>query len=111
MSSVHFSQAKDAQLAWVDGEIHLAQPASSCSAPQGGDEDRASLVPVLGPAATVSGQVVWNAFLLALRISPQDKGGHTSVLVNPPRLSDFKQVLTKAGISVLSATHLYYTWQ
>lgn len=26
--------------------------------------------------------------------------GHGTVFVNPPRLSDFKQVLTKAGVQV-----------
>ncbi len=32
-------------------------------------------------------------------VIPQVKG-HQSVFINPPRLSDFKQVLTKAGIQV-----------
>ncbi|XP_064403755.1 cleavage and polyadenylation specificity factor subunit 2-like [Halichondria panicea] len=80
MSSVNFSHAKDAELAWLDGEIHFTQTTSSCPE-EGGDNKEG---PVLGPIS--SGPIT------------TDKG-HSSVFINPPRLSDFKQVLTKAGIS------------
>ena len=42
---------------------------------------------------------------LKFYISTQVKG-HRNVFVNPPRLSDFKQVLTKAGIQVNLVTFM-----
>lgn len=54
MSSVNFSPAKDAELAWLDGEIRFAQTVSS-RYKESGDNNREGLVPVLGPALTVSG--------------------------------------------------------
>ena len=47
MSGVHFSQAKEAELAWVDGQIHLAKTAKT---PTEGDkeEHERDAVPLLG---------------------------------------------------------------
>lgn len=42
---------------------------------------------------------------LKFDLSTQVKG-HRNVFVNPPRLSDFKQVLTKAGIQVNLVTFM-----
>ncbi len=48
MSSVNFSHAKDAELAWLDGEIHFTQTTSSCPE-EGGDNKEG---PVLGPISS-----------------------------------------------------------
>ena len=52
MSSVIFSQAKDAELAWVDGQIHFSSATSKGVVGIGGNENniedhKADLVPVL----------------------------------------------------------------
>ncbi len=98
MSSVQFSQAKDAELAWLDGEIHFTTP-QTASPQSDNNKGGGGLVPVLGPTAST---VCEHHALCTVRImSLVSQGkGHTNVLVNPPRLSDFKQVVTKAGISV-----------
>ena len=49
MSSVSFGQAKDAELAWVDGEIHFSSATSKNVVGEGdNDQEKAGdLVPVL----------------------------------------------------------------
>ena len=51
MSSVIFSQAKDAELAWVDGQIHFSSATSKGVVGIGGNENntdhKTDLVPVL----------------------------------------------------------------
>ena len=56
MSSISFSQAKDAELAWLNGEIHFAQTTSHIEEEGTGDK-REGLVPVLGPVSVVSTQM------------------------------------------------------
>jgi len=50
MSSISFSQAKDAELAWLDGQIHYQTTTTGSEGAGQGDK---RLVPVLGPASLV----------------------------------------------------------
>ncbi|XP_011409895.2 PREDICTED: cleavage and polyadenylation specificity factor subunit 2-like [Amphimedon queenslandica] len=67
MSGTRFAPGKDAELAWVDGQIRLSS-------------DGTDSIPVL--------DVFHN----------KQVADHKNVFINPPRLSDFKNTLTKAGI-------------
>jgi len=102
MSSVAFSQAKDAELAWIDGEIHFSSNTSKSILGQeaGDNEETTDGVPVLDvlPQTLVNYGVNLHGILMLFL---QTKG-HSNVFVNPPRLTDFKQVLTKAGFQVRS---------
>jgi len=106
VSSLIFSRAKDAELAWVDGELRMEEDEIIIDAktvPEEvnmvTDEDEQSKkfgdagkdkIPTLEP-------------LLLNNIS-----GHPTVFVNELKLSDFKQVLIKAGIHAeFSAGVLY----
>lgn len=81
MNSVSFSQARDSELAWVDGNVHFssAQPDTT--------------------ADTVKKEGVQGTTIPVLDALPNHQVlGHCSVFINPPRLADFKQVLNKAGL-------------
>jgi cleavage and polyadenylation specificity factor subunit 2 len=83
MNSVQFSQARDSELAWVDGSVHLSTAVPTGFKGQdstGSQKGEAMVTPVLD--ALPHNQVK----------------GHPSVFINPPRLADFKQVLNKAGL-------------
>ncbi|EDO46395.1 predicted protein [Nematostella vectensis] len=89
VSSLQFAQARDAELAWIDGQLDmkLAPANQDLMGDKPGeekmetDQDEAlDTVPVL--EQNTSSKIA----------------GHVSVFINEPRLSDFKQVLNKAGI-------------
>ncbi|XP_078355385.1 cleavage and polyadenylation specificity factor subunit 2-like [Oculina patagonica] len=99
VSSLQFSRARDAELAWVDGQLHMNASEThvglvledgelreedegheKMETDQSGKEEPMDTVPVLE------------------QLSLSEITGHTSVYINEPRLSDFKQVLNKAGI-------------
>eukprot|EP00112_Aurelia_sp_Birch-Aquarium-sp1_P022238 Seg62.8 transcript_id=Seg62.8/GoldUCD/mRNA.D3Y31 product="Cleavage and polyadenylation specificity factor subunit 2" protein_id=Seg62.8/GoldUCD/D3Y31 len=83
VSSLSFAQTREAELAWVDGRLVLERSRLNYK-----DEDkmetdqdyRRDVVPILE------------------QLPPEEVPGHRSVFVDEPRLSDFKQILTKAGI-------------
>lgn len=102
VSSLQFSRARDAELAWVDGQLHMNSSESHVGlvledgelrdeeeghekmetnqSNENGKEEPMDTVPVLE------------------QLQLSQITGHTSVYINEPRLSDFKQVLNKAGI-------------
>eukprot|EP00731_Ephydatia_muelleri_P028304 Em0019g1177a len=89
MSSVTFAQAKDAHLAWVDGQIHLASSGHRAVADKLTESEEGS---------TDQGNVETDVIPELDALPLNQVKGHGTVFVNPPRLSDFKQVLTKAGV-------------
>lgn len=85
VSSIEFARAKDAELAWIDGEImmqELEKVVEKDIEIKETDEIESNqeLIPTLQslPASLVP--------------------GHTTIFVNELKLSDFKQVLLRAGI-------------
>ncbi|EDV21733.1 uncharacterized protein TRIADDRAFT_30006 [Trichoplax adhaerens] len=91
VSSLYYCNAKDAELAWVDGRVTVTAKGherlldkNNKNEDEAMDTDNTSIteavVPILEP-------------LLQSEIP-----GHKSVFINDPRLSDLKQTLTKAGI-------------
>jgi len=82
VSSLSFAQTREAELAWIDGRLVMQGANSDVKDEEmeTDDEYRREIVPVLE------------------HIPPEEVPGHQSVFVDEPRLSDFKQVLTKAGI-------------
>uniref|UniRef100_T1J0U4 Cleavage and polyadenylation specificity factor subunit 2 n=1 Tax=Strigamia maritima TaxID=126957 RepID=T1J0U4_STRMM len=106
VSSLEFSRAKDAELAWVDGEIRIDEdetlvdikPQNENSTPmEETDDDELKKdrrtnerIPTLEP------------------LPINDISDHSTVFVNELKLSDFKQVLIRAGIHAeFSAGVLY----
>jgi len=81
-STLKFSKAKDAQLAWLDGVIKMTEEDKADLRPmEEDDEEKAKpVIPMLNPLPEEAVQ------------------GHSSNFVNELKLSDFKLVLTKAGI-------------
>ncbi|XP_065184481.1 cleavage and polyadenylation specificity factor subunit 2-like [Sycon ciliatum] len=73
VTSLKFTSAKDMELAWVDARIHVSD--SEIAAAIG-----LQAVPTLDT------------------LPPSQVPPHEAVFLNEPRLSDFKQVLSKAGI-------------
>ena len=51
MSSISFSQAKDADLAWVDGQIHFSSSTRRTGGNENEDNKELNLVPVLDALA------------------------------------------------------------
>ncbi|XP_046847920.1 cleavage and polyadenylation specificity factor subunit 2-like [Xenia sp. Carnegie-2017] len=80
VSSLQFSQTRDAEIAWVDGQLVREQLKSLVHDQENMDVDTFDSVPVLEQ--------------LPLAEIP----GHDQVFINDPRLSDFKQILQKNGI-------------
>uniref|UniRef100_A0A1E1XGR2 Cleavage and polyadenylation specificity factor subunit 2 n=1 Tax=Amblyomma aureolatum TaxID=187763 RepID=A0A1E1XGR2_9ACAR len=82
VSSLQFSRAKNAELAWLDGEIateeHLA-PDGTQDDSLDVDEPRDSMY-ILQP------------------LPPSQVPGHATIFINELKLSDFKQVLLRNGV-------------
>uniref|UniRef100_L7MA23 Cleavage and polyadenylation specificity factor subunit 2 n=1 Tax=Rhipicephalus pulchellus TaxID=72859 RepID=L7MA23_RHIPC len=82
VSSLQFARAKNAELAWLDGEIateeHLA-PDGTRDETIDEDESRESMY-ILQP------------------LPPSQVPGHATIFVNELKLSDFKQVLLRNGV-------------
>lgn len=82
VSSLQFARAKNAELAWLDGEIateeHLA-PDGTRDESIDEDENRESMY-ILQP------------------LPPSQVPGHSTIFVNELKLSDFKQVLLRNGV-------------
>ncbi|XP_047136980.1 cleavage and polyadenylation specificity factor subunit 2 isoform X1 [Hydra vulgaris] len=83
VSSLKFAVARDTELAWVDGQLVMeARGEKFNQIEQENSEkvEKQDVVPVLE------------------QLPPEMIPGHATVFIDEPRLSDFKQVLTKAGI-------------
>lgn len=83
VSALQFSQTRDAEIAWVDGQLvreNIKSLAQGSNDVEKMDVDSFDSVPVLEQ--------------LALTEIP----GHDQVFINDPRLSDFKQILQKNGL-------------
>eukprot|EP00794_Sanderia_malayensis_P003077 gene3078-3542_t len=83
VSSLSFAQTRDTELAWVDGQLIIESSGESFTEDDGMETDaefRKEAVPILE------------------QLQPEEIPGHRSVFIDEPRLSDFKQILTKAGI-------------
>ncbi|XP_066932517.1 cleavage and polyadenylation specificity factor subunit 2-like [Clytia hemisphaerica] len=79
VSSLKFSTAQDIELAWVDGQLVMEERGEKFDKMET-DFQKKEVVPVLEQM-------------------PQELvPGHSSVFIGEPRLSDFKQVLTRNGI-------------
>ncbi|XP_023227191.1 cleavage and polyadenylation specificity factor subunit 2-like [Centruroides sculpturatus] len=85
VSSIEFARAKDAELAWIDGEIMMQE-----------------LEKVVEKDIEIkeADEIESNQELIpTLQSLPQSLvPGHTTIFVNELKLSDFKQVLLRAGI-------------
>lgn len=88
VSALQFSQTRDAEIAWVDGQLVKENIKSLINVSHRSNEEKMEVdrvdafdsVPVLEQ--------------LALTEIP----GHDQVFINDPRLSDFKQILQKNGV-------------
>jgi len=80
VSSLNFSTAQDIELAWVDGQLVMEERGEKFDKMETADIQKKEVVPVLEQ--------------MPQEIVP----GHSSVFIGEPRLSDFKQVLTRNGI-------------
>ncbi|GAB6020668.1 cleavage and polyadenylation specificity factor subunit 2 [Chamberlinius hualienensis] len=89
VSSLHFSHGRGADLAWVDGVVAMQTDDGQINNDRNGDISRGTTdrrmnsgeaIPTLEP------------------IPSHQVKGHTMVFINELKLSDFKQVLLKAGI-------------
>lgn len=88
VSSLRFAQALETELAWIDGQLILESRGERFDQSRDGEE------PMEEDTPQNQKDVV-----PALEQLPQDMiPGHATVFVDEPRLSDFKQVLNKAGI-------------
>lgn len=87
-STLKFSKAKDAQLAWLDGVVQMTE------------EERTDVKPVLEDVEDEEGtQLKTKPIIPMLNPLPEEVvQGHRTNFVNELKLSDFKQVLTNKGI-------------
>lgn len=83
VSALTFSRARDAELAWIDAELNLSMVRTDTSVKDPRKKEEESMETDSGPGT------VPTLLPLAWHRAP----GHTSVFVNEPRLSDFKQVI------------------
>lgn len=80
VSALQFSQTRDAEIAWVDGQLVKEHLKSLTQGEEKMDVDTFDSVPVLE------------------QLSLTEIPGHDQVYINDPRLSDFKQILQKNGV-------------
>jgi len=82
VSSLKFATAQETELAWVDGQLIMEERGEKFDKMETDNDDygKKDVVPVLE------------------QLPPEMVPGHMSVFIDEPRLSDFKQVLTKAGL-------------
>ena len=86
-STLNFSKAKEGELAWVDGVITLAE------------EEKADIVNTSDETVTIDVSTSPKPVIPVLVPLPEEEvRGHDTSFVNELKLSDFKLVLTKAGI-------------
>lgn len=80
VSSLKFATAQDTELAWVDGQLVMEERGEKFDKMETDEYKSKDVVPVLE------------------QLPPELIPSHTTVFIDEPRLSDFKQVLTKSGI-------------
>lgn len=86
-STLKFSKAKDAQLAWLDGVVKMT------------DDERTDLKPVAEDEQEEEAAVKAKPVIPMLNSLPEEAvQGHSTNFVNELKLSDFKLVLTRNGI-------------
>lgn len=87
VSSLNFSTSQDIELAWVDGQLVMEERGEKF------EKNEA------GTITTVAADIQKKEVVPVLEQMPQEiVPGHSSVFIGEPRLSDFKQVLTRNGI-------------
>ena len=98
-SSLNFSRAKEGHLelhlAWVDGMVTLAQEDKADlvdAEAEDTDAEKTTAVTAVTPATPAA------AVPVLVRLPEERVAGHETNFVNELKLSDFKLVLTKAGI-------------
>ncbi|XP_006812203.1 LOW QUALITY PROTEIN: cleavage and polyadenylation specificity factor subunit 2-like [Saccoglossus kowalevskii] len=107
VSSLEFAKAKDAELAWVDGQLDLMVSATDTGILlEEGEltEENEDTVITTGPKPitetaakrreTKSGEGV----PILEGLPPNEAPGHQEVFINEPRLMEFKQILLRNGI-------------
>ncbi|KAL8565141.1 cleavage and polyadenylation specificity factor subunit 2 [Nucella lapillus] len=114
VSSLKFSKARDMELAWVDGSLSMVKEKSDTSIlPKVAAVSSSSSTSSSAAAAGVGGgdasekkgagddedmKPVADIVPTLEPLAPSLVPPHTAVFINEPRLSDFKLILTKAGI-------------
>ncbi|KAG1652144.1 Cleavage and polyadenylation specificity factor subunit 2 [Nymphon striatum] len=92
VSSLKFSKAKDVELAWMDGVIMMPRHESLLGVEANDSDDVETKMDVETEFETA--QIIPTLELLSKIQAPS----HSTVFINELKLSDFKQVLLKAGI-------------
>lgn len=100
VSSLQFSRARDAELAWVDGQLHINASESHVGLvlEDGELRDEEEGQEKMETNQSGSKEEPMDTVPVLEQLPISQITGHTSVYINEPRLSDFKQVLNKAGI-------------
>jgi len=88
VSSLRFAQALETELAWIDGQLILESRGERFDQSRDGEE----------PMEEDTPQNQKDVVPALEQLSQDMIPGHATVFVDEPRLSDFKQVLNKAGI-------------
>jgi cleavage and polyadenylation specificity factor subunit 2 len=85
-STLKFSKAKDAQLAWLDGVVKMV------------DDERTDLKPTAEEGEEVEALKPKAVIPMLIPLAEESVKGHPTNFVNELKLSDFKLVLTRNGI-------------
>ncbi|XP_022083164.1 cleavage and polyadenylation specificity factor subunit 2-like [Acanthaster planci] len=102
VSSLEFSKAKDAELAWIDGQLDLPTPHLGVVKEQTGTtEEEGSEVKIKAPGLGIGKDTSADTdeIIPMLGAIPlQEVPGHYQVFVNAPKFQDLKQVMSRNGI-------------
>ncbi|XP_038072490.1 cleavage and polyadenylation specificity factor subunit 2-like isoform X2 [Patiria miniata] len=102
VSSLEFSKAKDAELAWIDGQLDLPTSDLGVNKEQTEvTEEEGSEVKVKAPGLGIGKDTSADAdevIPMLGAIPPQEVPGHYQVFVNAPKFQDLKQVMSRNGI-------------
>ncbi|XP_033637127.1 cleavage and polyadenylation specificity factor subunit 2-like [Asterias rubens] len=106
VSSLNFSKAKDAELAWIDGMLDLPESASDLGVvkePEAEAKEEGSEDKLKAPGLSISNkdniEGDTDEVIPMLGAIPQlEVPGHNQVYVNAPKFQDLKQVMSRNGV-------------
>lgn len=93
VSSLEFSKAKDAELAWINGLIEIQDSKPDVNPMEEDEEQDAAQ-----KAKNLFGEDEVDIIPSLEALPPQNVPGHMAVYINEPKLSDFKMVLLQEGM-------------
>ena len=102
VSSLQFSKAKDAELAWLDALLDLSVAKTDTSAKHDLEEkeldENGMKIGASQQSDVLRDEESGDIVPTLVKLPAYQKPGHMSVFINEPKLSDFKQVLVREGI-------------